>query len=172
MNSLTLTWWKLSGRLRLLSLVLFVGICKKMWRAASWERAEIVCTDLSSCCRASAAQHCVLFLGSALPGAVTLCSICWEQWGGLRVWAQLSWLCANTCGTEGSSQRFTFSFTPRFTVAFEVCCALRLLSYSRVTAGAFRTAPRWQNGGGAGSPHSRIKKHMHWFCPSTVKPSQ
>lgn len=78
------------------------SICKKMWRAASWERAEIVCTDLSSCCRASAAQHCVLFLGSALPGAVTLCSMCWEQWGGLRLWAQLSWLCADTWGPRGA----------------------------------------------------------------------
>lgn len=102
MNSLTLTWWKLSSRLRLLSLVLFVASAKNMKSGFLRESWDCLQTDLSSCCRASAAQHCVLFLGSALPGAVTLCSICWEQWGGLRLWAQLSWLCADTWGPRGA----------------------------------------------------------------------
>lgn len=57
------------------------------------------------------------------------------------------------CRYRGGSQHFTFPFTRRISLLHlrsAVLCGS--LSYSRVTAGAFRTAPSWQDGDGASSP--------------------
>lgn len=124
---------------------------QKMWRACIVRKCcDCLQTDLSSCCRASAAQHC----SSALSGKCIprLSHAVLRMLRAVRVAYSVSKVCVRaacrcSAGPEGGSQHCTFPFMHHISLLHlrsAVLCSS--LSHSRVTAGAFRTAPHWQNG--------------------------